>query len=227
MQEIKTINLTSRLGGVNCYLVKTGDGDCVLIDTGYANQRARLEKELEGAGCPPGKLKLIVVTHGDSDHAGNAAFLREQYGAKIAMHRGESQAVERGNMLLSRKRWSMLSKIVFSLFGLGPADRFKPDFYVDDGDDLSKYGFDARVLYLPGHSIGSIGILTAGGDSNAPLAGPALFCGDLLTNTKEPAKNTLVDDAAELNASVERVKGMGIQTVYPGHGKPFATEALV
>jgi glyoxylase-like metal-dependent hydrolase (beta-lactamase superfamily II) len=30
-QEIVTINL----GGVNCYLVKTGDG-CILIDTGFS-----------------------------------------------------------------------------------------------------------------------------------------------------------------------------------------------
>ncbi len=60
--EIKTINL----GLVNCYLVKTGDG-FFLIDTGWATKRTELEKELESAGCKPGNLKLVILTHGDSD----------------------------------------------------------------------------------------------------------------------------------------------------------------
>ncbi len=216
LQEIKTISLTSRLGGVNCYLVKTGDG-AVLVDTGSASQRADLEKELERAGYPPGVLKLIVITHGDSDHAGNAAYLRDKYEGKIAMHRRELDAVEQGDMLLSRKRRPLLARIILPLFKLKPADRFKPNFYVEEGYDLAGDGFDARVLDLPGHSSGSIGILTAEG---------ALFCGDLLTNTGKPAPNSIVDDAAELKASIERVKGLGIQMVYPGHGKPFAMEEL-
>lgn len=217
-QEIKTINLTSRLGGVNCYLVKTGDRSCVLIDTGSASQRADLEKELERGGCQPGKLKLIVLTHGDSDHSGNAAYLRDKYGAKIALHRRESATVERGDMLLSRKHTALLARMVLPFFKQSPPDRFKPDFYVEEGDDFAAYGFDARVLYLPGHSSGSIGILTAEG---------ALFCGDLFTNTGKPVPNSLLDDAAELSASVERVKGLGIHMVYPGHGKPFPMEELV
>ncbi|RLI67201.1 hypothetical protein DRO91_10540, partial [Candidatus Heimdallarchaeota archaeon] len=31
-----------------------------------------LERELEKAGCKPGDLKLVVLTHGDFDHTGNA-----------------------------------------------------------------------------------------------------------------------------------------------------------
>ncbi len=69
--EIKTINL----GHVNCYLVKTGDG-FILIDTGWATKRTELEKELESAGCKPGNLKLVILTHGDSDHVGNCTYLR-------------------------------------------------------------------------------------------------------------------------------------------------------
>jgi glyoxylase-like metal-dependent hydrolase (beta-lactamase superfamily II) len=42
-----------------------------------------------------------------------------------------------------------------------------------------------------------------------------------------PTPNSLVDDAAELKASVERVKGLGIHLVYPGHGRPFSMEELI
>jgi hydroxyacylglutathione hydrolase len=86
-QEIKTIKLDMgfKLGTVNCYLVKNG-ADFILIDTGPSNKRVELEKELENAGCKPGNLKLIVITHGDFDHTGNAAYLREKFHTKIAMH---------------------------------------------------------------------------------------------------------------------------------------------
>ena len=76
-------------------------------------------------------------------------------------------------------------------------DSFKPDIAIEDGHDLSEYGFDAKVVHVPGHSKGSIGILTAGG---------ALFCGDLLENMDKPARTTIVDDSAELDASVEKLR---------------------
>ena len=86
-QEIKTIRLPLpfHIGSVNCYLIKTDTG-YILIDTGSSNQRASLEKELDRLGCQPGNLKLIVITHGDFDHTGNAAYLRTKFTTKIAMH---------------------------------------------------------------------------------------------------------------------------------------------
>jgi hydroxyacylglutathione hydrolase len=213
------------LGGVNCYLVKTDTG-FILIDTGFSSKRGGLEMELESAGCKPGNLVLILITHADSDHSGNAAFLREKYGAKIAIHRGESEVVERGDMLLSRKKRPFLTRIVLPFFRLGESDRFKPDFTIEDRYDLSEYGFDAQVLHIPGHSIGSVGILTADGDPSVG-SGQALFCGELLTNTGKPALNSLMDDPAAANASFERLKRLEIQTVYPGHGKPFTMELFL
>ncbi len=212
-QEIYTISL----GGVNCYLVDTGDGGYVMIDTGFKMKRSSLDKELERAGCRPGNLRLIIITHGDFDHTGNAAYLRKKYGTKIAMHPDESEAVEHGDMLLSRKNRPFLSMIILSLFRLSKSDRFKPDVYVDDGDDLTAYGYDAKVIHIPGHSKGSISILTAGGD---------LFCGDLLANTNKPALGSIIDDPSTANASLDKLKSMEIQTVYPGHGRPFQMEDL-
>ena len=89
------------LGGVNCYLAK-GENGFVLFDTGghlvtdkvFTNRHERLLRELDAAGCRPGNLKLIVLTHGDSDHAGNAAYLRERFHTKIAMHAGDRTLVE-------------------------------------------------------------------------------------------------------------------------------------
>jgi hydroxyacylglutathione hydrolase len=213
-QEIKIISLPLpyRLGSVNCYLVRT-DAGYVLIDTGCSNKRRDLERELESAGCKPGNLKAIVLTHGDFDHSGNAAHLRSKFGAEIAMHRDDSGMVERGDLFGGRKKGNIVARIVAPvLFKFSKSERFRPDLYVEDGHDLSGYGFDARVLHIPGHSKGSMGILTAGGD---------LFCGDLLTNSDTPALNSIMDDSPAANASLGKLKSLRIDTVYPGHGSPF------
>jgi glyoxylase-like metal-dependent hydrolase (beta-lactamase superfamily II) len=70
---IKTITFRD----VNCYLVKTPDG-YILVDTGYSNQRIKIEKALDEEGVQPGNLKLILLTHGDFDHTGNSAYFREK-----------------------------------------------------------------------------------------------------------------------------------------------------
>ena len=218
-QEIKIIRLALpyRLGFVNCYLVHS-TGSFLLIDTGGANQRAELEKELEGAGCKPDQLKLIVITHGDFDHTGNAAHLRKRYAAKIAMHPGDAGMAERGDMFWNRKKGGALLKLVAPLlFRFGKSEKFTPDLWVEDGFDFTGYGFDAQVIGLAGHSQGSIGILTADGD---------LFCGDLLDATKQPALNAIMDDSAAGRASLEKLRGSGAVTIYPGHGRPFPINEL-
>jgi hydroxyacylglutathione hydrolase len=219
VQAITTIALPLpyRLGTVNCYLVATATG-FVLIDTGASNKRTELENELDRAGCQPGNLDLIVLTHGDFDHIGNAAYLRERFGTKIAMHRDDAGMAELGNMFSNRSsgNW-LLCTLGPILFRFSKSHRFTPDLYLEEGTDLSEYGFDAQVLSIPGHSQGSIGILTPRGE---------LFCGDLLENDKEPALNSIMDDPAAAEVSVEKLKGLPIKTVYPGHGGPFSIDAL-
>lgn len=115
-QEIKPISLSLpyRLGSVNCYLIKTGVG-FVLIDTGSSNQRAVLERELASMGCQSGNLKLIILTHGDFDHTGNAAYLRARFGAKIAMHADDSGMAERGDMFWNAAICSTTQTSQFSI----------------------------------------------------------------------------------------------------------------
>ena len=214
--EIKTIRLPLpfRLGSVNCYLIKTDSG-CMLIDTACANSCAELERELSASGE---NLKLIVLTHGDFDHSGNAAYLRQRFGAKIAMHRDDSAMVERGDIFGGRKKGNFIfRRLAPVLFGFGRSKRFKPDFYLEDGDDFAEYGFEARVVHIPGHSKGSIGILTAGGE---------LFGGDLLIKNKNPQRNKLIDDIEAAEASIKRLKELKVKTVYPGHGRPFPMELV-
>jgi hydroxyacylglutathione hydrolase len=220
MPEITTITLPLplKMGTVNCYLVKTEAG-FVLIDTGPSNGRAELESELTRAGCKPGNLELIVLTHGDFDHIGNAAYLSAKLGARIALHKDDIAMAEQGDMFWNRSSANAILRILTPvLYRFSRSNRFKPDVYMEEGYDFSEYGFDARALSIPGHSKGSIGILTAGGD---------LFCGDLLTNLDQPATNSIMDNPVDCEASVKKLRGFEIDIVYPGHGRPFPMEEFL
>ena len=215
--------------GVNCYLVDV-EGGYVLIDTSFPDKQDKLDAELAGAGCGPTKdLRLVVLTHGDIDHAGNCAHLRRTHDVPIAIHRQDAEMVRTGAMDVGRKRtpdrhtaafrfmtWAagLLSKITRAGVDL---ETFEPDVLLEDGQDLSAYGFNARVVHLPGHSSGSIGVLTGDGD---------LFCGDLLVNVLGPSLHYYIDDLVRANESVRKLGGLGVRTVYPGHGKPFSLNEL-
>lgn len=205
----------------NCYLLATARG-CVLIDTGFFLGRARLERGLAAAGCVPGsnRLALVVLTHGDSDHAGNAAYLQRRYGAPIAMHPADVPMVEQGEMYATRTVGGRLARAFLSpIMRMRPCDCFTPDVLLNEGDSLAPWGLDATVLHLPGHTPGSIGILTAEGH---------LFSGDLITQNAVPGWRKIVDDPAEVAASIARVRAVlsPDRVIYPGHRKPFPLRQL-
>jgi hydroxyacylglutathione hydrolase len=219
-QEITTIVSHYSIVSANCYLVRNAAG-CFLVDSGIAKTRAGLVKDLEAAGCRPGDLRLILLTHGDLDHTGNAAFLHLKYGAKIAMHRDDLVNVETGDMFANKNAnpfAKSIARAMFFVMGLSVFDTFTPDVFLEDEQDLSVFGINATAIHLPGHSKGSMAYLTDVGD---------LFCGDQFENTKKPAPNSLADDAVLLSASAARLKSYPIKTVYPGHGYPFPWEQLL
>lgn len=212
---IHTIPVPLLLGfKVNCYLVQVDDG-FILIDTGTTARRITLDAAFHAAGCTPGTLKLIILTHGDFDHCGNAAYLREKFGCPVVMHEGDLGMVEQGDMYYNRQPNPIMRAIMGRFLKLAPAERFTPDRIIAEDDDLAAYGLDARVIHLPGHSLGSIGILAAEGD---------LFIGDLLGSMGRKPALWMIDDQTAAAASVAKLRDLPITTVYPGHGKPFAIE---
>jgi hydroxyacylglutathione hydrolase len=218
-EKITTLNL----GMVNAYLLKAKDG-FVLIDSGMPYHWPALETQLTAAGCVPGKLKLVIFTHGDWDHTGSAIKLREKYNVKLAIGAGDVPQVERGVMLRRKvKPFIYWLKFKYRMFmrrfdkNWIAMPRFKPDILLSDGQSLAEYGLAARVIHTPGHTPGSLSVLTDDGD---------LFAGDLFTNRKKPAEANIIENSAQLNSSLEKLKTRNIRTIYPGHGRPFEREEL-
>ena len=210
--------------GVNCYLIDV-EGGRILIDTSFPDKQGKLDAELAGAGGGPANdLRLIVLTHGDVDHAGNCAHLRRTHDVPIAIHRQDAEMVRSGDMASAGSdtpdRHTVAFRFMTWAAGLlnnltNAGVEFEPSSRTCSSrteDDLSAYGLNARVVHLPGHSSGSIGILTGDGD---------LFCGDLLVNVLRPSLHYYIDDLAQANESIRKLSDLGVGTVYPGHGKPF------
>lgn len=217
MEEIKRISLQLpfNIGLVNCYLIKSKKG-YILVDTGGSNQRKTLQEILEREGCKPGNLDLIILTHGDFDHTGNAAYLKRVFDARIAINEYNSGMIEKGDMFWNRKSGNFLIRTIIPLFfGFDSSNRIKPDIYVDERFDLSQYGLQAKIVLLPGHSKGSLGVLMDNGD---------LICGDLFENIDKVKINSIMDDVETAKASIGKLKDMRVHIIYPGHGNAFPFE---
>ena len=210
---IARLALGSGAFSVNAYLIETDRG-FVLVDTGMRSHRATLEKRLAEAGCTPGALSLILITHGDADHIGNAAYLRSTFAAPIAMNHGDVGMTSKGDIFAGRQRPGWFARTILPIFArVREEDRFEPDVLVDEDSNLADYGLpEARVLLLRGHSSGSIALLLADG---------SLVCGDVLENRSKPRLGSIMDDVSQAQASVDRLRTMSVTTVYPGHGTPF------
>ena len=195
-------------GNVNCYLVQ-GEEGAVLVDTGYTGYVERLLDTCLGAG-----VRLIVLTHGHLDHIQNTALLMERLGVPAALHPADlglltdqqSQPLSAqgpaGRLLLSLSRPSFQTQAFLP---------FTPTVELREGASLAPWGVDARVLELPGHTAGSIGL---------DVEGHSLIVGDAMMNLFRPGPSCLCSDPAAQRDSIARIRSLGPRSLYFGHGRP-------
>src|SRR5207245_4410160 len=79
------------VGPVNAYLL-AGD-PLTLVDTGPKTVEAQtaLERGVAAAGARLGNIRRILLTHGHTDHPGNAAWAAQRSGAAMPRHGGERE----------------------------------------------------------------------------------------------------------------------------------------
>ena len=71
--------------GANSYLLRSGD-DYTLIDSGYGLYYPDAKAGLLGHGIDPSRIRRVLLTHADADHAGWAAHLEEDFGTEVYIH---------------------------------------------------------------------------------------------------------------------------------------------
>ena len=195
-------------GTDNCYLITDGT-KAILVDTA---SKQCLDQVI--AECDKYEMKLIVLTHVHFDHAENAAELSKRYGVPVAIHPKDEELFEsfdkqplKSSGVVGTVVLGMSLKVLRST----PVERPDNLIFVGDGDDLSAYGFNARVIELPGHTLGSIGV---------DVEEKHLLVGDELDNWIRPGVGHLFYDRDAIEKSAEKIRAMGDRTIWYGHGKP-------
>ena len=192
----------------NCYIVESGD-NAILVDTASGEGYNTVLEE-----CKKYNIRLIVLTHVHFDHAENAARLSKELGVPVAFNKADEDLFDyyKAQPLMS---YGIVGRVVLglSLKVLSETEVKKPEniIYIDDGFDLSSYGIDAKIIGLPGHTKGSVGV---------DVEGASLLVGDALDNWISPATGHLYSDIEDLKNTAQKIICLGERTLYYGHGKP-------
>lgn len=209
---------TIPVGIDNCYIVR--DEGTILIDAGMPGQFNKFARGLNKLNIPADEISLIIVTHAHWDHIGCLKKIKEQCGAKVALHSAERAIVEEGKSLMPPgvTRWGKW---------LGPkigkwSQKFKiekttVDIVLESEDyNLEDFGIKGKVVFTPGHSYGSVSVILESGEA---------FVGDMAMNgpplTLRPNLPIFAEDMPLLMKSWQKIKTSGVKQIFPAHGKSF------
>ena len=215
------------IGGTvfNNYLLETPMG-WIAVDTGYPGGEREFIKRFSRL-APLHKLKYIVLTHAHDDHAGFLCALLQHTQAQVILHPAGIEGLRAGrNAEPPGAGFSSRPARLFSLFKkdftFPPVELGDGAIFVSGKSDqvFEAMGLPIRILFLPGHTADSIGLLlTKTGD---------LLCGDAAMNAViSVARHTIwIEDAAAFGASWDVMLSANPRRILPSHGRPFSPEDL-
>lgn len=189
--------------GANAYLIAAGDRS-VVIDTGIRSGGPGLIAELAGARHEVPPVTDIVLTHYDPDHAGAAAALQRQTGAKVWLGRADA-AILRGETPPPTRSRRILALRVQADEPAGLAEL--PD------DAEAEVVPELFAVPAPGHTPGHHVVSWHG----------VVFSGDAVRLSKgalEQFPAFLISDTGQALETAALIAGMRPRLVCPGHGAP-------
>jgi glyoxylase-like metal-dependent hydrolase (beta-lactamase superfamily II) len=92
-----------------------------------------------------------------------------------------------------------------------------PTHLVRGGDEIDLGDRRVTIIDLPGHSPGGIGVIDH--EERALISGDAVYDGGLIDTLPE-------SDVPTYLATMERLRRLDVDVVYPGHGSPFGRDRL-
>lgn len=217
------------LGCTHSYLLLDS---ATLIDTGVGTEQARaaLRNQLEAAGINLSEIQNVIITHLHGDHIGLVDFVRSVSDATVYAHSSAKQIlkerVDRGSRIFrdSKNELRMLGGDKYlSMFG--KLERFRGrrrpairvDATLDDGEQVLLDGSTLDVFWTPGHAPEHICLF----DKDKRL----LYSGDhvLPRITSHVSLHTYQkgDPLRDYLKSLDRLKGLPVDTVLPAHEHVF------
>ena len=177
----------------------------VLIDTGYSQGHQETLSELAALGLDPAAVKRIILTHTHADHVGSVSSIQEASGCQVMLHPISRHYIE------TRNRWA-----TWWHYYDHQAEFFSVHDSLEDGQEIGLGSLKFQVLHLPGHAAGMIGLYEP--REGILISSDALWEDDLGALTPRIEGLDCVFRALE---SLDRLSGLKVKRVYPGHGRPF------
>jgi len=192
----------------NNILLFTG-GSATLVDSGYgahAEQTlALVEHALAGK-----RLERLGNTHCHSDHMGGNAALQRKYGCKTSIPEGEAPLIA---------QWDEAALVL--AIADQRAERFAFDGTFRDGDALEMGGLTWRVIAAPGHDTHAVVFHSP--EARVLISGDALWENGF--GVVFPQLRGRETALAETRATLDTIAKLEVDTVIPGHGRPFGEVA--
>ncbi|MEU3407104.1 MBL fold metallo-hydrolase [Streptomyces sp. NPDC006670] len=191
----------------------------VVVDAGTPGSGRKIHDAIAAHGVDPADLSLIVLTHGHIDHFGAAAELSRLTGAPVAGHVADLGPFRTGRVREPYLPTGPMGRLMARNAKLhARAEPVEPEVLLRGETDLSEFGIEARVMPTPGHTAGSVSVLTGRGD---------LVAGDLIAGSfmglvpGRPANPPFHDDPLGNLASLRRMLDLGPARLHVGHGGPL------
>jgi glyoxylase-like metal-dependent hydrolase (beta-lactamase superfamily II) len=178
---------------------------------------------MKRAGLDLPALSLIVQTHAHYDHCGSTAELKRLSGALVVVHQSERDEIEHGkNAAVVPVDWMGYLTMPF----VTQYEGVMADVLIADELDLRPYGVAASVIHTPGHTPGSLSVITDGGAAIVgDLLGGGLIYG--LLWPQRPRYHYFASDLTAVRSSIRRVLACSPTRIYVGHGGPLETRAVI
>ncbi|MEM8535272.1 MAG: MBL fold metallo-hydrolase [Chloroflexota bacterium] len=205
----------------NAYIVR--GKQTIIVDTGGAGKTDTILQVLKKHDIAAKDISLILHTHGHTDHCGSTKELQEHIQAPTTVHHLDADMARSGrnDPLVP----TSLEARLIRPFVNQPVPGFEPDVFIDREMSLHEYGVAAKILLTPGHTPGSITLLT---DDGKAIVGDLLM-GGMLGGTlfpHQPKYHYFADDLAQVQSSLAEVLAHQPLDIYVGHGGPLTISAI-
>lgn len=204
----------------HAYLIgDAGSDDVSLVECGLMGMADYKLEEIDKAGIPRKSLKRIIMTHTHMDHVGCLPdIMAELPHAQVWIHNDEALPLERGDSRIVFGN-SMFENMIRSQYSV------KDDFFeikvhrkLQDNEDLELGGFNFKVIHIPGHSCGSIGLYCP--DQKLFISGDTIYADGAIGRYDLASAK-----AGELKASLQRIAELDIEILLPSHNRIVRKDA--
>ena len=216
--NIGSINYFTEFSGdapTSIYVIHGDNGD-MLVDTGFFTTYKPLLKWIRANSF---NITDIFLTHAHPDHDHNAAKFKKLFGARIWLNKKDVTLIRNfpsqpqkplDERFIKRVKWITF----WTKTPMIKSKAYTPDIIIDgdDHDTPRRYGYDFDIIELPGHTLGSMGI----------LQGDVLYCGDAyVVLDGVPMMPAHAADLDLMRESVDRISRISPHYLCCGHGVPL------